>query len=59
LAANLTNNEGSGNNIDMLSNGFKLREVSASYNATGSTYIYIAFAEHPFGGANVSPSPAR
>jgi hypothetical protein len=59
LRPNVTGQETVENYIDMLSNGFKLREVSASYNATGSTYIYIAFAEHPFGGANVSPSPAR
>jgi hypothetical protein len=31
--------------IDLLSNGFKLR---GSFNTGGATYIYAAFAEHPF-----------
>ena len=34
--------------LDILSNGFKLRNSSGSQNASGSTYIYAAFAESPF-----------
>jgi hypothetical protein len=34
--------------IDLLSNGFKLRGTWTGINASGSTYIYAAFAEHPF-----------
>jgi len=34
--------------IDMLSNGFKARETGQGTNGSGSTYIYIAFAEAPF-----------
>jgi hypothetical protein len=34
--------------VDLLSNGFKLRASSASQNASGGTYIYMAFAENPF-----------
>ena len=34
--------------IDFLSNGFKLRQSNIYLNATGGTYIYMAFAEHPF-----------
>ena len=34
--------------IDMLSNGFKLRNSNATVNGSGSTYIYMAFAENPF-----------
>ena len=45
-------------NGDILSNGWKYRGTQ-QYNASGRNYIYIAFAEHPFGGANVAPSPAR
>jgi hypothetical protein len=46
--------------FDILSNGFKFRGFNTgSINASGSTNIYMAFAEHPFGAANVSPSPAR
>jgi hypothetical protein len=32
--------------FDFLSNGFKLR--GTTYNASGGTYIYMAFAEFPF-----------
>ena len=34
--------------IDILSNGFKPRATDSDINASGSTYIYAAFAEHPF-----------
>jgi hypothetical protein len=50
LAANLTNVEGSfasGYDIDLLSNGFKLRASGSAINATGGTYIFAAFAEVP------------
>ena len=33
---------------DALSNGFKLRGDNFATNASGGTYIYIAFAENPF-----------
>ena len=33
--------------IDFLSNGFKLRDAGGSFNASGDTYIYMAFAENP------------
>jgi hypothetical protein len=34
--------------IDLLSNGFKWRNTWSGTNASGSTYIYMAFAESPF-----------
>jgi hypothetical protein len=34
--------------IDALSNGFKCRESFSSLNASGGTYIYMAFAQNPF-----------
>ena len=34
--------------FDLLSNGFKLRNTNGSTNASGGTYIYMAFAENPF-----------
>ena len=37
---------------DFLSNGFKVRQTDATFNASGSTYIYMAFAENPFKNAN-------
>ena len=35
-------------NNDFLSNGFKLRTAEIELNNNGSSYIYAAFAEHPF-----------
>lgn len=34
--------------IDLLSNGFKPRIVDGTFNASGGTYIFMAFAESPF-----------
>jgi hypothetical protein len=53
LYPNLSNAEdnGTGNgyaNLDILSNGFKLRQITAGINASGGTFIYAAFAENPF-----------
>jgi hypothetical protein len=45
--------------IDMLSNGFKARSDAASINASGGTYIYMAFAEHPFTTSTGIPTTAR
>ena len=45
--------EASGSNpFDFISNGFKLRTTSGGRNASGQTYIYLAFAEAPFKFAN-------
>ena len=40
------------NPIDGLSNGFKARGAGTTSNASGGTYIYMAFAEVPFKFAN-------
>ena len=34
--------------VDSLSNGFKFRTSNTQMNTSGNTYIYLAFAEHPF-----------
>ena len=57
LFANTSDAESSGttaNNIDILSNGFKPRlgVNSEPSNESGTTYIYMAFAENPFKYAN-------
>ena len=49
--ADLTLAEAS-NSFDIVSNGFKNRSTSNGYNASGSTYVYLAFAEAPFKYAN-------
>ena len=46
LFANTSGAEG-GIEIDILSNGFKIRDTSANANSSGVTYIYAAFAEAP------------
>ena len=33
---------------DFLSNGVKIRSSANAFNADGGSYIYMAFAEHPF-----------
>jgi hypothetical protein len=48
LWPNLADAEGSGTDLDILSNGFKIRESGAATNTSGATYIYAAFAENPF-----------
>ena len=47
------------NEVDFLSNGFKIRHTDAAANTSSITYIYAAFAEHPFGGVNTAPASAR
>lgn len=47
LAANLFDAEGTLALLDGLSNGFKLRSSALAVNASGNTYIYMAFAETP------------
>ena len=36
------------NNVDWLSNGFKIRADNGNCNASGGTFLFIAFAENPF-----------
>ena len=45
---NLATAESVYNSMDMVSNGFKLRILDGSANASGGTYIFMAFAEAPF-----------
>ena len=45
--------------IDYLSNGFKLKNTANWFNASGATYIYMAFAESPFVNSNGVPTNAR
>ena len=47
----------SSNDVDFLSNGFKLRANQTSTNV--GTYIYLAFAESPLVGSDGTPTTAR
>ena len=62
LEANNANAESVNNTwtlVDLLSNGFKQRYTDNIMNASGSTYIYMAFAENPLVGTNNIPTTAR
>jgi hypothetical protein len=49
LVANASTAEQTGQLLDFVSNGFKIRvAVSGAMNGSGTTYIYMAFAENPF-----------
>ena len=51
--------------VDLLSNGWKFREAGGPNHSTGGTFVYMAWAENPFGGhggtfgGGVSPATAR
>jgi len=51
LMADTTADEGTDNDIDFLSNGFKCRRASASFN-TAHQFIFLAIADLPFKFAN-------
>ena len=59
LRANLTDAEESSGYIDFLSNGFKMRNTNTSQNKSGTSYIYMAFAESPFVSSKGVPTTAR
>ena len=45
--------------IDFLSNGFKIRSSAGQLNVDGTTFIYAAFAEAPFVNSKGVPANAR
>ena len=45
--------------IDILSNGVKIRGSDSAVNSSGTTYIYMAFAENPFVTSSGIPTTAR
>jgi len=55
---NTSSAEGADDNIDILSNGFKLRTTDSALNGSGSTYIYMAFGQSLVGSNNI-PCTAR
>jgi hypothetical protein len=59
LFPNTTQAESALQRFDFLSNGFKIRTTDGGDNASGGTYIYMAFAEQPLVGTNNIPATAR
>ncbi len=45
--------------LDFLSNGFKARESYGDFNGGTDTFVYMAFAEHPFVSSEGVPVTAR
>ena len=59
LHPNTSGDEGDANSFDFLSNGFKLKLSGGDINTSGTSYIYMAFAEAPLVGTNNVPCTAR
>jgi hypothetical protein len=59
LYPNNSNAEDTDVSIDFVSNGFKLRDSADTWNGSGDTYIYMAFAENPFVTSTGVPATAR
>ena len=61
LGSNASDAEYGSTNVDILSNGFKVRASNADSdtNLDGGSYIYMAFAEHPFVSSKGVPVTAR
>mgnify|MGYP003651253071 CR=1 FL=1 len=59
LQPNQASAESDDTSMDFVSNGFKFRETGGNFNASGGTYIYMAFAENPFVASNFVPTTAR
>tara|TARA_B110001450_G_scaffold182626_1_gene170686 strand:+ start:110 stop:1111 length:1002 start_codon:yes stop_codon:yes gene_type:complete len=57
--ANATSAEQTTDGIDFLSNGWKLRNSAGDNNASGDTYIFMAFAENPFVSSTGVPATTR
>jgi hypothetical protein len=57
--SNAENTTTSTANLDILSNGFKVRASTGHLNTSGDKYIYMAFAESPFVNSNGIPNNAR
>ena len=59
LEANNTAAEQSGQDVDFLSNGVKIRSTSSEVSGDANNFIYMAFAESPFCNSNGVPNNAE
>ena len=59
LFSNVSDVESTSNPWEMYSNGFKITTTGSYVNASGDSYIYMAFAEQPFVNSNGVPCNAR
>ena len=56
--SNIAEADASSLDIDFLANGFKNRSNNAQLNSNNTTYIYMAFAQHPFVSSEGVPTTA-
>tara|TARA_R110002020_G_scaffold101372_1_gene238887 strand:+ start:1388 stop:2431 length:1044 start_codon:yes stop_codon:yes gene_type:complete len=59
LNPNISDAEGTSSRGDFVSNGWKVSTSSGSVNNSGTTYIFMAFAENPFVTSTGVPTTAR
>ena len=59
LYANANTAEQTGDDYDLVSNGFVIRNASGGGGGDSGKYIYLAFAENPFVTSTGIPTPAR
>jgi hypothetical protein len=59
LTPNENSAESTSTHLDLYSNGFKFRNTGTSYNGSGDSYIYMAWAENPFVTSTGIPTTAR
>ena len=59
LRADRDSSESTGSKVDFLSNGFKWRDGDNAWNYQGNTFVYLAFAQHPFVSSKGVPVTAR
>jgi len=59
LYPNLSSSEATLSELDIVSNGFKIRSQTGRLNSSGVTMIYMAIAEAPLVGTNNVPCTAR
>jgi hypothetical protein len=59
LQPSTNNAQQTGYAMDFLSNGFKIRHNDGAWNGSDNSYIYMAFAEHPFVSSEGVPTTAR
>ena len=59
LFPDVTDAEFDSDRVDFYSNGFKLLNSGSGVNNSGGSFVYMAFAEHPFVGNGTSPTTAQ
>ena len=59
LQANANAEHAQSDQVDFLSNGFKIRNTTGNQNGSNNDHVYMAFAENPFVTSGGTPGTAR